>query len=398
MRLVAAVLFALATLWLAPHAAAHARSASYSSWWLEAQGARARIRVTRLDASLLERAGLERRSLGEHLSRALTLSSTGGPCVAEPGSIRELGAPEGAIDFELRMRCPSPDGLTLTSQLLVDQNPTHLHFVRVFGPGEATTPAVEGVLDVRARTLPLTTRAAAPPTASTLRFLRLGVEHILSGWDHLVFLLMLVLAGGTLRRTALVVSGFTLGHSITLTLATLGTVVADVRPIEALIGLSIVVLALENVWLEHGRTSQALPRAAVAGIALLAVAAAALGRPGALAFAGMALFALSYFALLSRSERPETVRALVAAVFGLVHGFGFARALQEMQLPAVELGRALLGFNLGVELGQIALILLVWPLLRLAERRTERRAPLVTALAAAALGLGSYWLVVRALG
>jgi hypothetical protein len=393
MRAWVALLLAVSVLVTATVALGHARSASYSSWWLEGDGARVRARISSLDLNVLEKSGVDRDSLARHVPRVLTISSDAGPCTpVEPA--RESEAPA-AVELEWRVRCPSHRGLRVRSDLLVDLNPTHLHFASVHR-GEGAP--VEGVLDAHDRVLELPApQAESAATPGFIRFVQLGIEHIAGGWDHLVFVLMLVLAGGSLRRTALTVSGFTVGHSITLTLATLGAVVPDTAPVEALIGLSIAILAVENVWLRTERRSWVTPTVAVAAAALVAVAARSMHRPGALAFAGVAAFSGCYFALLDRSPRPERLRALVAGLFGLVHGFGFARVLQEMQLPTRQLARDLVGFNLGVELGQLGFIALAGAVLALLAKRPGWRIPAVAVLSAAGVALGCYWFVVRAL-
>lgn len=145
-------------------------------------------------------------------------------------------------------------------------------------------------------------------------FFRLGVEHILGGVDHLLFvfcLLLWVKRAGPLLRT---ITGFTLGHSITLALATLGVVRVPGPPVEACIALSILFLAGE------------------------------LARRGPLSAASAA------------GQRPW----MVAAVFGLLHGFGFAGALSAVGLPTDGLALALLNFNLGVEAGQLGFVAVVW--------------------------------------
>ena len=122
--------------------------------------------------------------------------------------------------------------------------------------------------------------------------------------------------------------------------------------------------------------------------------------PGALsplALLGLALFSLCHFGLLSRSPRPARLRAAIAFAFGLVHGFGFAGVLAELELPTGRLVPALFGFNVGVELGQLGVVLLVWPLLRaLARVRGEPAARLTAELASAGIcGLGLYWFLTR---
>lgn len=136
---------------------------------------------------------------------------------------------------------------------------------------------------------------------------RLGVEHILMGWDHLLFLLCLLLIAGTLKRTLITISGFTLAHSLTLVLTTLGLIRVPVAPVEAVIALSILFLAAEIIR----------------------------DRRDTLAW-----------------RHPVTVSTL----FGLIHGFGFAAVLQDIGLPQTELGTALLFFNIGVEVGQVLFV------------------------------------------
>jgi len=244
--------------------------------------------------------------------------------------------------------------------------------------------------------------AAAAAVAGTpfSGYLVLGVGHILSGWDHLAFVLALLLLATSLPEVARLVTAFTIAHSITLALATLGLVRPRSAGVEALIGFSIALVAAENAWLMSGR-GLLVPVAAAALIAVfVGLAALGLGNLGALALLGLGIFSLCHFALLDRAEHPERLRAAVAFGFGLVHGFGFAGVLAEMDLPRSRLVPALLGFNLGVEASQLAVVALVWPLLRfLARVKGGRPRVAVAELGSAAIcGLGLYWFVTRALG
>jgi hypothetical protein len=117
-----------------------------------------------------------------------------------------------------------------------------------------------------------------------------------------------------------------------------------------------------------------------------------------LALAGLALFCACHFALLRRAREPAGMRIAVAFAFGLIHGFGFAAVMSELALPSGRLMQALFGFNLGVELGQLAVVLLVWPLLR-ALARVRHGGParvLVETASAAVAGLGLFWFATRA--
>ena len=138
-------------------------------------------------------------------------------------------------------------------------------------------------------------------------YLVFGVEHILSGMDHLLFIACLIFIAGTWRRILVTITGFTIAHSLTLTLSALELIRLPVPPIEATIALSIVFLARE-------------------------------------------------IALDRRDTLTWRYPIAVSAGFGLLHGLGFASALKDIGLPQTEIPAALLAFNVGVEIGQIMFV------------------------------------------
>ncbi len=179
----------------------------------------------------------------------------------------------------------------------------------------------------------------------------LGVEHILSGWDHLTFVLGLIVLVVGRRRLVVTITAFTLGHSVTLALAVLGVVQVPQELTEALIALSIVLVAIE------------LARRAMGG------------EPGIL------------------SRRPWAM----AGAFGLLHGLGFAGALSEIGLPEGEIPLALLFFNIGIELGQlgfVAVVLCLWALLCRVPLDLSRQ-PVRLAPAYAIGTVAAFWFIQR---
>ena len=196
---------------------------------------------------------------------------------------------------------------------------------------------------------------ASPGPSEVIRtYAMLGIEHILLGFDHLCFVLALVLIVRGTRLLIWTVTAFTLAHSITLAFATLDVIRVPGPPVEATIALSIIFVANEIIKQRRGREGLA-------------------------------------------SQRPW----LVAFAFGLLHGLGFAGALAEIGLPANAIPLALLFFNVGVEIGQllfIAAVLLTMRLLsKLAERHIGlRHAAVVTAYAIG--GIASYWFIERVSG
>jgi len=191
---------------------------------------------------------------------------------------------------------------------------------------------------------------ATPGAAGVaMTYLRLGVEHILLGVDHLLFVLALLILVRGGRRLLATVTAFTVAHSITLAAATLGLVQASPAPVEAVIALSIVFVAAEIV---HGEQ----------------------GRPGL------------------TERRPW----IVAFVFGLLHGLGFAGALAEVGLPPTAIPLALLFFNVGVEVGQLAFIASVFAVWLPIRRLRLTWPPVLARVPAYAIGtIAVYWTIER---
>lgn len=180
-------------------------------------------------------------------------------------------------------------------------------------------------------------------------YVGLGIEHLVTGFDHVLFIVGLVLLVPGLRARVVALTAFTVGHSITLASAALGLLRLPQAPVELGIALSLIVLALEVL---------------------------------ALASTGSA-------------RRPRMLHAM-AAGFGLLHGLGFASALADAGLPAHAVPLALLGFNLGVELGQLAIVLGLWPLLHAATRLQPARLRALVRGAGYAIGsLAAMWCIER---
>lgn len=379
-------------------AAAHTRSISYSLWDVDDGGAAVRLRVSRLE---LTRLALDPLASPDDEQTAMAMlpaavrMAAGGEWCRPAETPRRLAASEGNLVYGWRVDCAVAGERVIESRFLLDVAPSHLHFARVQRAGQ---PPVERVLTEAepSWTLAEAASAAAPASGGTslLGYVELGVEHILTGWDHLAFVLGLLLLAYTLRDIAMLVTSFTIAHSITLALAVSGVVEPRVQVVEALIGFSIALVGIENAWLLAGR-GIALPLLVIGGFGALALAGAKLPLAGIL---GLALFTACHFALLRRAARPERLRAAVAFAFGLIHGFGFAGVLMELDLERIRLAPALFGFNAGVELGQLAVVAAVWPLL-LAARRSPRTAAWVADLGSAAVaGLGVFWFITRSFG
>ncbi len=392
--------FVVAIVCLASLAAqAHTRSVSYSSWKLDAEGATVQVRIPLLQLSRLAFDPVFDTATGgpaaSYLADELTLRAGDARC--EPTAAPEAqSAPAGWAHFRWRVACATSGPRSVETAVLLAEAPSHLHFARVAGDG---IEAHERVLIEAEPRWDFEARDDAPAGAGTTLagYIVLGVEHIATGWDHLAFVLALLLLAGSVREVAGLVTAFTVAHSVTLALAVLGWVRPEGAAVEALIGYSIALVAAENAWLLGGRV-RAVPwvtTGVTAGLACLALFG--IGNVGPLVLCGLAVFVACHFGLLERVDRPARLRAAVAFAFGLVHGFGFAGILAEMALPTGRLVPALFGFNVGVELGQLAVVLVVWPALAwLARASRDGWYPLVAQGGSAAIcGLGVFWFVTR---
>ncbi len=247
-----------------------------------------------------------------------------------------------ALRVRLRYPLDAPTGvLRVTGAALFPYDPIHQTFVNVYEGGELRQQAI---LDRTARTIEYFAGTRQGTLEVMRRFLPAGVHHILIGPDHILFLLGLILLGGTFRRLLLIVTAFTFAHSVTLSLAALNIVNPPSQVVEPAIALSIIYVGADNL----------------------------LGRGG------------------------RDVRAWIAFGFGFVHGFGFAGVLREMGLPAAALGWSLFAFNVGVEVGQMLIVAAAASALALLRSRSRRAAELVAvAGSAVVIVAGAFWFVER---
>ena len=245
--------------------------------------------------------------------------------------------PNDGVQIRADYTCPSaPARVEVALPLLEQLSHGHRHV--------AHGGAVDDVLyrDHASFAFDVTAAAAAPPSPSSSALtacVRMGIEHILTGYDHLLFLFGLVLVGGRPRSLFAVVSSVTLAHSITLALAVLGVLAPSPRLVEPAIALSIAYVGVENFFV-----------------------------------------------------KDASKRWRLTFPFGLVHGFGFAGALREIQIPHAKLPAALVLFNVGVEAGQIAVLAALLPLVVWARKQPR----FVQFASAGVAAMGVLWFVQRA--
>ena len=378
---------------------AHTLSESLSAWRIESDTVRLQFTVPDLEAKRVTPSGKDLPSsgqLGSYLAERVGATAGGQKCSTTEGP-RALAASVGYFRYDFVFKCPTANDIRIHSAAFYDLVKTHTNFARIEASGGRF---FEQILTLDHQQIAVAADAAGGglENASLLTYIGMGIMHIFTGIDHMSFMLGLVLISRRVRDLLFVVTGFTLGHSLTLALAVTGVLRPEAQYIDALVALTIALIGAENIG---DGTHRPLPVAIGLGAILFLMA---LGRYldlgvtlPTLLLVGGGIFSVSYLMLTGQMRDAGRVRLLVTLVFGLIHGFGFAANLLEMRLPTNRLAELLVGFNLGVEIGQVTVVLgaisIAWLLVR---ARLAIPRPLFTDIAAAFLvGEGLCWFVER---
>jgi hydrogenase/urease accessory protein HupE len=246
------------------------------------------------------------------------------------------------LRFDLTFEFPPTRVLTLTSEIIAELQSSHRQIVTIRSTTGATIGEAMLARDKPTVDVPLFAATEQPKTSAVHQFLVLGIEHIVTGWDHLAFLCGLLIVGGKLRDAIKIITSFTLAHSLTLALATLNVINIPSRIVEPIIAASIVYVGFENVVRDN-----------------------------------------------------FSKRWMLTFAFGLIHGCGFASALREAGVGAhgTSVVTPLVCFNLGVEIGQLAIAAIVLPIIWKLKPTFPKWWVPVTSVAL--IMIGSYFLVER---
>src|SRR5260221_973393 len=377
---------------------AHTKSETQSVWRIVGSTVHVVYTIPNIEVPRLAHAGggpLSESELADYVRQNVTVLHAGQLC-ERTEDVRPIMASTGFKRFEFAYTCPDAQGMSIHSSGFFSMVPTHVTYAQIV---TEKGDFISQLLTAAQQTLDRSSasRQSPMPNASFFEYIGMGIMHIFSGYDHQVFLLGLVLISKRLRDLIFVITGFTIGHSVTLALATMGVIRPHAEYIDALIGLTIVLIAAENIG-DSNRRSGTL--ASVMGSMLLLMALGKMTGFGGLPvylLVGAAIFAVNYLMLSGHLKDAARLRLVVTLVFGLIHGFGFARNLLDMQLPTGRLAELLFGFNLGVEIGQLSLVIGLMGLVALAVKlRLKLPRPIVVDVASACVaGVGLYWFVSR---
>jgi len=277
----------------------------------------------------------------DYFSSELTVKTWDSEC--QLARIEQASQPTGHWIVHLTYQCPQQvKDLTITSTLFLDLDETHTQFTRLASPDDPGTAMREAVLKASNMTfhIPDVFTGGTASGDRALSFFKLGIEHLLTGYDHILFLFTVIIAM-SLMDTIKAVTAFTVAHSLTMALAFLNLVSLPSSVVEPLIALTIIYVSVENI--------------------------------------------------LSKDIRK---RWLLTGLFGLVHGLGFVGALKAITVSREELLLSLFSFNVGIEAGQLLVIAISIPALRYLRGRAWDR-QFCRYFSQGAAALGAVWLVQR---
>ena len=400
-QLTIAILLTFIVTTTSSQAHSHNRSQSFSDWEITDNIATAVFTAKSREITRLQSQSNQSLDtlLVSHLISAISVSQDSLPC-SSTEVVRPIPSALGYVRVRLVFDCGASLGdISISINSFFNVASSHVHYANMSLNGE---PSYQYLFTNKQRQHEITNQRATSSHwfDSITQFVLIGIEHIFGGIDHIAFLLALLLLLRSLKVLVWMITGFTLGHSITLALAALGWVIPDLDIVEAAIGFTIALVAVQNIAVLTGNHRQ-ITYFSVAAL-LLIVLINLIWNIGlsALSSLGLALFTLAYLWNSADEHLSANLRLVTSVIFGLIHGFGFASTLTETGLASTQLLPALLGFNLGIELGQIVIIAAVWALLQqIRQSRFLTDTRLVIDLVSAALcGLGLYWFIGRSYG
>jgi hypothetical protein len=332
---------------------AHATNTSMTHIWVSSERLRLQITIGEKDLlrygldqngdGILWRAEMEKGidTVFAHVTPGLKIELDGQSIALEreKGRVRLDSDRDQVMDlFFVFPLTGEPHKLVLENRFFTEFDRDHRNLIKLVAAGQPLQQAVFNTTYTRQE---FVIGAEVALWTQVIDFTVLGIEHIFLGYDHIMFLLALIVFGGRLSNLVKIVTAFTLAHSITLILATLGWVSLPSKWVEVGIALTIAYVAVENLWVQ-------------------------------------------------KAEH----RWKLTFLFGLVHGFGFANVLRDLGLPPSGLVASLLAFNIGVELGQVAIVAVLFPLILWLSRQSFQRQA-VRAVSAFIFLFGAGWAIER---
>ena len=400
------LLFSLILIIISKFSYAHYFSESYSNWIISDNKVSATFTILKLEATRVlqidkfQEIGQEKQlSEGEvfleYFKPRISVLEASKECLLDKVPSLINGKDE-YHTIELSYLCESTNSIKIINNVLFDIAQSHVHLSRI----SINDQILEKALFYNDQTIfinDLKTNKEKSFVDSLTNFISTGMNHILTGFDHLIFLMGLIILVNNFKHLLIVITGFTLGHSVTLALVALNIVVPNTLMIEALIGFTILFIAAEYMMKEE---KNFIPIITILLSILTFAAISSLFLQISMtliSFMALILITIGYFGILRNLENKGSFRMIITSLFGVIHGFGFGTFLFNSEFDQTNIISALFGFNLGVEIGQI-IFLMIFILLNLSLiklLKSKNHQYLMQTLMIIVSSLGFYWFIQR---
>ena len=281
---------------------------------------------------------------------------------------------EGFINILMTFNCSSNSNIKIINNAFFNIIQSHVHIARVYDGKEIL---IEKALFFNDQTITIS------PDQKELEFnfyetfynfLKSGISHILNGFDHLIFIIGLLILVSSIRNLLIIITGFTIGHSITLSLAVLGIMSPNGILVESIIGFTIMFIGAEYLIKKTKKYFLTNFFLIILIVSLLILNIFTKNSISSILLIGLLLFSSGYFFLHKSINKKNNLLIVITLLFGMIHGLGFGSYLLSTGINSNNIITSLLGFNLGVEIGQIIFVLtalaVIWKLTKLRFNKT----------------------------
>ena len=385
------------------NAESHTKSESYSNWIIGKSNVISVITIPLHEVTRVPYAENKNITFEEafqiHANESISVFNNDEPCNLDNSQV--LNAMDGFVRLELIFGCQPKSIMKINYRAIFEFSPSHMHYAKVYKDDILMS---ELLVNNATNIWQIDTSQQLKENKNIVSFFVLGINHIIGGYDHLAFLFGVLLVAGSMRRCVIAVTGFTIGHSLSLIGSTLGLIEANSQVVEVFIGFTIALIAIEYVITKIPKIESSIINnfsLILFIMPLLGLIFGSIPLKISLGYFGICLFTYCYLhtGKILRHTKTNTKNYLLLSmtiIFGFIHGLGFAGFLRDSGVVGNNIIAPLLSFNLGLEFGQIGIIILVWLIFKKTKHIINEPIPAISS--GALFGIGFYWMIMRTFG
>ena len=385
------------------NAESHTKSESYSNWIIGKSNVISVITIPLHEVTRVPYAENKNITFEEafqiHANESISVFNNDEPCNLDNSQV--LNAMDGFVRLELIFGCQPKSIMKINYRAIFEFSPSHTHYAKVYKDDILMS---ELLVNNATNIWQIDTSQQLKENKNIVSFFVLGINHIIGGYDHLAFLFGVLLVAGSMRRCVIAVTGFTIGHSLSLIGSTLGLIEANSQVVEVFIGFTIALMAIEYVIKKIPKLESSIINnfsLILFIMPLLGLIFGSIPLKISLGYFGICLFTYCYLhtGKILRHTKTNTKNYLLLSmtiIFGFIHGLGFAGFLRDSGVVGNNIIAPLLSFNLGLEFGQIGIIILVWLIFKKTKHIINEPLPAISS--GALFGIGFYWMIMRTFG